>query len=350
MGSVKDLQIIKTAGETSTGVGRFHFSDRYSVFDWGEMPDHIPNKGAALCIMSAFCFEQAEKLNVKTHYRGLTTKEGKNVRVAELTVPTDMMEVDLVRVVKPQYSNGNYDYSAYTPELNNFLIPLEVIYRNGLPQGSSFFKRLERGEIRYQDYGLEHAPKEGERLKSPIFDMSTKLEAKDRYISWEEAKRISALTPEEFKEIESVLTKINSLITQIAHKANLVNEDGKIELAYSPQRTLMVVDVIGTLDECRFTFDGFHVSKEVARQFYIGTPWHKHVEEAKQMAIQQKTTEWKKLCQSQPTKLEPALVEIISHLYTSTANAFLERTLFDSPPLSEVVERYTKWMKRAAQQ
>ena len=33
----------------------------------------------------------------------------------------------------------------------------------------------------------------------------------------------------------------------------------------------MVVDVVGTLDECRFTYDGVHVSKEIARQFYKKT-------------------------------------------------------------------------------
>ena len=44
MGSVKDLQVIKQATRDVMGVGRFHFSDRYSVFDWGEMPDHIEGK------------------------------------------------------------------------------------------------------------------------------------------------------------------------------------------------------------------------------------------------------------------------------------------------------------------
>jgi len=36
-----------------------------------------------------------------------------------------------------------YDYSVYTSRLKNFLIPLEIIYRNGLPEGSSVFKKLE---------------------------------------------------------------------------------------------------------------------------------------------------------------------------------------------------------------
>ena len=61
------------------GTGRFLFSDRYSVFDWGEMPDHIDGKGAALCLMGAYCFEQLEKKGVKTHYHGLVDENGKAV-------------------------------------------------------------------------------------------------------------------------------------------------------------------------------------------------------------------------------------------------------------------------------
>jgi phosphoribosylaminoimidazole-succinocarboxamide synthase len=51
------------------------------------MPDHIEGKGAALCLMGAYCFEQLEKLGVKTHYRGLVNSEGKAVRLAELEEP-----------------------------------------------------------------------------------------------------------------------------------------------------------------------------------------------------------------------------------------------------------------------
>ena len=80
MGSVKDLQVIQKPTQTAMGTGRFLFSDRYSVFDWGEMPDHIEGKGAALCLMGAYCFEQLEKLGVKTHYRGLVDAKGKAVQ------------------------------------------------------------------------------------------------------------------------------------------------------------------------------------------------------------------------------------------------------------------------------
>jgi len=98
MGSVKDLEVIKKPTRDIMGIGRFHFSDRYSVFDWGEMPDHIDGKGEALCIMGAYCFEQLERKGVKTHYRGLVDANGKVVKFKELKQPSSIMEVCLVNV------------------------------------------------------------------------------------------------------------------------------------------------------------------------------------------------------------------------------------------------------------
>jgi len=84
MGSVKDLEVVKKPTKTRMGVGRFHFSDRYSVFDWGEMPDHIEGKGAALCLMGAYCFERLEEKGIRTHYRGLVDEKGKVISFDEL--------------------------------------------------------------------------------------------------------------------------------------------------------------------------------------------------------------------------------------------------------------------------
>ena len=341
MGSVKDLQVIKKPNEKELGIGRFVFSNRYSVFDWGEMPDHIENKGASLCLMGAYGFERAEEQGIRTHYRGLVRGDGKVVKLDELEEPTNIMEVSLVRVIHPPYEKGIYDYSMYNPELTNFLIPLEVIYRNGLPQGSSVFKRLKQKQTTIEELGLKEFPKEGQKLEKPIFDVSTKLEEGDRYINWEEAQKISGLKDDEVEEIKNYLSKVNNLITEITSKVNLVNEDGKIELAYNPQRELMVVDVVNTLDECRFTFDGINVSKEIARQYYKGrNDWYKDVISAKQTAKEKKDKDWKKFCQSQPSKLSTEIRTIFENVYKSTTNAFLKRNIFDCPSLDNVVKKY----------
>ncbi|MGC8998418.1 MAG: phosphoribosylaminoimidazolesuccinocarboxamide synthase [Candidatus Bathyarchaeia archaeon] len=342
MGSVKDLEVVKKPTKTRMGIGRFHFSDRYSVFDWGEMPDHIEGKGAALCLMGAYCFERLEEKGIKTHYRGLVDEKGKVVHFDELEKPTNVMEFHLVNVYKPKaYVEGGklkYDYGVYTPKLRNFLIPLEIIYRNGLPEGSSVFKRLEQGLVTLEDLGLDHYPKTGERLAKPIFDVSTKFEESDRYLTWREAQNLTGLTDSELEEVKAILLKVDETITEIAAKANIVNEDGKIELAFDEERRLMVADVVGTLDECRFTYQGFHVSKEIARIYYRRTEWAKEVEQARQKAKEQGVKDWRPLVKARPPKLEPKLKTLISQMYKAATNEITGKEFFETPKLVEVVK------------
>ncbi len=345
MGSVKDLEVIEKPTIDSLGIGRFHFSDRYSVFDWGEMPDHIEGKGAALCLMGAYCFERLEEQNIRTHYRGLVdSSTGNVVRFKELRQPSNTMEVNLVNVYRPEIHSEQdkimYDYSVYASRLRNCLIPLEIIYRNGLPEGSSIFKRLEQGKTTPQNLGLDHYPKPGERLTKPIFDVSTKLEQTDRYLAWEEAKKIAGLTNFEFIAVKNVLSKVDDTITEMACRAGLENEDGKIELAFDETRKLMVVDVVGTLDECRFTYEGFHVSKEIARQFYKKTNWYQQVEEAKKIAEVEGAKDWKVLVKSQPPKLDGRLKQFISQMYMAAANELTNHQFFDVPTLAKIITEY----------
>lgn len=349
MGSVKDLEIIKKPTKDAMGIGRFHFSDRYSVFDWGEMPDHIDGKGAALCLMGAYCFEQLERKGVKTHYRGLVNASGKAIQLNQLKQPSSIMEVSLVNVYKPETTVANgkimHDYSIYTRNLRNCLIPLEIIYRNGLPEGSSVFKRLDQGKISLKDLGLDHYPNPGEQLAKPIFDVSTKLEETDRYVKWEEAQKIAGLTDQELVDVKTVLLKADETITEAASKAGLKNEDGKIELAFDNKRKLTIVDVVGTLDECRFTYAGVHVSKEIARQFYKKTNWYLDLEQAKKASEARGIQDWKSLSKAQPPKLDPQLKQTISEMYMAAANEMTGFKLFDTLKLSEVIGQYEDYMK-----
>jgi phosphoribosylaminoimidazole-succinocarboxamide synthase len=347
LGSVKDLEVLMKPEKEKMGIARFHFSDRYSVFDWGEMPDHIAGKGAALCIMGAYCFERLQEKGIRTHYRGLVDTSGKVVSFDELASPSNIMEINLVNVYRPKayVQDGKlmYDYSLYSPSLRNFLIPLEIIYRNGLPEGSSIFKRLEKGILSLEELGLDHFPLPNEKLKRPIFDISTKLEEFDRYVSWKEAKEMVSLSDDELEEMKDIVTKVNDTITEMASRASLENEDGKIELAFDPFRRLMVVDVVGTLDECRFTYRGLHISKEILRKWYRRTPWYRDLEDAKRISQEKGIRDWRKLCKSNPPKLEEGLKRIISHMYLSAANSLVNRKMFDVPKLSEVIKEYLEY-------
>jgi phosphoribosylaminoimidazole-succinocarboxamide synthase len=106
----------------------------------------------------------------------------------------------------------------------------------------------------------------------------------------------------------------------------------------------MVVDVVGTLDECRFTYDGVHVSKEVARQYYKRTEWYNHVLESKEEAERLGVEDWRTLCKSHPPRLDGELERIICEMYKATTNECTGLSLFDSPPLSSVIDRYKSYL------
>lgn len=332
MGSVKDLTTIREPRGEEPGIGRFTFSDRYSVFDWGEMPDHIENKGKALCILGAYFFEKLEDMGIKTHYLGLV-EGGKLKRLHELKEPVDCMQIRLLRVIKPKIEENTYDYSDYQRERVNFLIPLEVIYRNSLPEGSSIFKRLREGSLSLEEIGLNEMPAPGEKLTNPIIDVSTKLEATDRYINWREAQKIAGLNDGEVEQIKRTTLVVNDLITREVERAGLVNEDGKIECGFDENRNLMLVDILGTPDECRFTFEGMPVSKEAARIFYRNTKWYSQVEDAKKKG----GASWKTLVKSEPPPLPPRFAELISLMYQACANEITRRKWFSAPSLRDIL-------------
>jgi phosphoribosylaminoimidazole-succinocarboxamide synthase len=334
VGSVKDLIVLQPATKPEYGHGIFNFSDRYSVFDWGEMPDTIPLKGAATAILGAYFFEKLESRGYETHYAGLV-EDGKTMPVSMLAGPSASMKVDLVNVCYPSVEDGVYDYSEFRKLDFNVLIPLEIIYRNFLPEGSSVFKRLSKGEITYADLKLDKNPVPGTHLHTPFIDFSTKLEITDRYISDAEAKYISGLTEEEMETI-SVLTRgINNIISREYKKINAVNLDGKIELARNEQGDIVLVDVLGTLDECRFELNGLPLSKEVARMYYRNSDWYHETERAKEQDRQN----WKKICKLQPQPLPERFKFLLSQMYCKVTNEITEREWFDVPfTLNEIVD------------
>jgi len=333
MGSVKDLIILEPPTERSLGRGRFIFSDRYSVFDYGEMPDHIDDKGKAICIATAYFFEKLEDIGIKTHYLGIVENDTPK-SLDELKNPSNVLEFKMVRVLKPELKDNIYDYSIFKKERYNFLLPLEVIYRNSLPQGSSVFKRLEEGSITLEDLGLKEMPKPGDKLEKPIVDFSTKLEVNDRYLNYKTAQEISNLSDEEFRNLIKTTLLIDDLITKTVERINLKNEDGKVEYAFGLERDLMLVDAVGTLDECRFTYDGIPVSKEIARIYYRDTEWYKEVELAKK----KDRFNWKSYV-STPPHLPKELKELISLIYKAYTNEITQKEWFDTPPLKDLLKR-----------
>ncbi|RZH66378.1 phosphoribosylaminoimidazolesuccinocarboxamide synthase [Natrinema altunense] len=348
MTSVKQFRIEAEATAEELGRGAFVFTDDYSVFDWGKMPDQIPLKGASLCTMGAFNFELLESEGVPTHYRGVVERSstdrrtssdddvenGDVVALADASHPPREMAIDLTQVPDLPHEGREYDYDSYHEAAGeNYLIPLEIVFRNRVPVGSSLRRRTEPA-----DHGLAFGswPEEAVDLDEPIVEFSTKYEKGDRYLTREEADSIAGKAA--IEDLESLAREVNRIVTEQADSAGLIHQDGKIECCYY-RGELRVADVVGTFDENRFSYEGTQLSKEVLRQYHKRTQpdWVRAVNAAKAEAKQANVADWKSLCDEEPEPLSESVLETASELYCAGANAYTGRDLFDAPPLSSAI-------------
>jgi len=328
------------------GRGRFYFTDDYSVFDWGQMPDRIPGKGASLCVTGAHTFECLEREGVPTHYRGVLDC-GDAVGPDDVDEPAREMAIDLVEIPDLPHVGGEYDYGTYHGDAEDcYLVPLEVVFRNTVPMGSSLRRRTTP-----DDHGLPHAewPEEVIGLDEPIIEFSTKFERSDRYLDRGEAAEIAGAA--DLDAIEDVARAVNGVVTREAEDAGFAHQDGKIEVLYvdeaavGSERTgsadgeIRVADVAGTFDENRFSYNGQQVSKEVVRQYYRREHpgWIEDLKAAKRAARDGGADDWTALCDSDPAPLPGGVVEAVSDLYRAGANAYTDRALFDAPDIGDAV-------------
>jgi len=336
MTSVKEFRVDEPATADDLGRGAFVFTDDYSVFDWGKMPDEIPDKGASLCTMGAFNFELLEDEGVPTHYDGVVV-DGEVVSLEAALddgVPPREMAIELTQVPDLPFEAGSYAYDAYHADAGeNYLVPLEIVFRNRVGVGSSLRSRTDPA-----DHGLdlEEWPDETVELDDPIVEFSTKYEEQDRYLDREDADRIAGVA--DVDDLEAVAREVNRVVTEQAAEAGLVHQDGKIECLYYDGE-IRVADVVGTFDENRFAYDGQQVSKEVVRQYHKRTQpdWVAAVGEAKERADAEGVADWKSLCEESPEPLDASVIQAARDLYCAGTNAYVGREVFDAPTLDEAV-------------
>jgi phosphoribosylaminoimidazole-succinocarboxamide synthase len=312
--STKDLHIVTAPTKDKTGVGVFKFTDDYSVFHYSKMPDKIPGKGEALCRMSAFTLNLLQDKGIRTHF-------------CQFIAPNSI-EIRLVRLLYPQraeISSGEC----------NYLIPLQVVCRNMLPKGSSVYRRLEKGDITLKKLGLTKLPKPDEILAQPIIEFTTKLEEIDRFISHEDARKLAGLNEQQFEQLKAIALRVNEIVTAHADSVGLVHADSKIELGIDDEGNIMVVDTVGTADENRFLYNGFHVTKQVMRDYYLKTDLERDIQQW--VAMNKPRSTW-----PTPKNLPKEYIPVVANLYASICERWTGKSTFGAPNLDSVVNELKK--------
>jgi len=167
------------------------------------------------------------------------------------------------------------DYSKLNEKTTNYLIPLEFICRYYV--AGSLFDRIKNREVKPETLGFDrdYNVKYGDKLPTPFFEVTTKLEKTDRNLGLDEALRISGLSKDEYKEIKETFLKIDDRMNSAVRQRGLIHVDGKKEFAFDENRNIMLIDTFGTADEDRFwdrnkyeKGEFVELSKEYVRQYY----------------------------------------------------------------------------------
>ncbi|HVO77312.1 MAG TPA: phosphoribosylaminoimidazolesuccinocarboxamide synthase [Methanomassiliicoccales archaeon] len=280
---------VKQVYEVDESTLEFVFTDQISVFD-KIIPTEIPYKGETLCRTAAFWFQLLKKSGIRTHFREL--------------VPPNRMRVKKVDVIA--------DYSKLNCSVSNYLLPLEFISRQYV--AGSLMDRIKEGEIKPELLGFPRGRevKYGDKLPSPYFEVTTKLEKVDRHLTTDEAINISGMTQEEYNRAIETISSIDALIASEVEERMLIHVDGKKELAFDEKRRLIVVDTFGTSDEDRWWDEDeyakghfLELSKEAVRQHY------------REIGYYDKLMKARKSGHAEPPipPLPEAMVEQVSNLY-----------------------------------
>lgn len=263
-GKVKEVYETENKNELE-----FFFTDRISVFD-KIIPSEIPHKGETLCRTSAYWFRVAENMGIRTHFIKTTAPNKMRIK-----------KVDVIR-----------DYSKLNEKTTNYLIPLEFICRYYV--AGSLFEIIKNKEIKNETLGFDpdYNVKYGDKLPTPFFEVTTKLEKTDRKLGLKEALKISGLGKEEYEEIKEIFFRIDCKINSAVRQRGIIHVDGKKEFAFDENRSIMVVDTFGTADEDRFWDAGKYekggfveLSKEYVRQYYMEINYYEKLMNARKNGL-----------------------------------------------------------------
>lgn len=311
--STKNVEIIEPATATRTGVGVFEYTDHYTVFHYGRMPDVIPGKGEAICRMAVATFARLQEAGVPTHFRRF--------------IAPNRIEFDLGRVPDP-------DSGPPPVGTANYLIPVQVLFRNELPQGSSVHHRVASGAFSPAEAGLARIPVIGEKLAEPLIEYATMLEPVNRFVELSEAQRLAGVSDEQFRTMGDLAARVNTVLNERAREVGLSHCDGKVEFLAAGDGRIVVADSPGTPDESRLMFNGVHCGKQILRDWYVAHSLEVPVN--KLIAEGVPRSQW-----PQPAPLPPEFLPVMTDLYRALSETWTGERVWGAPDLHAATQAVT---------
>lgn len=244
--STKDLEVVRPPKNGRPGEAILTFTDRYSVYDFGVLPDRIPGKGKASCAMAVKSFELFEAAGMRHHFLEQVT--------------ADSIRIELLDI----------DYAGTKgPTGTGCMIPLQVVYRHALPRESSVHRRVASNRLAAAEvppYAVGRAP----WLSRPMVEFTSKYEETDRFLTRAIATEVGRVTEADLTRLADLAEQVASVLRSHCVAVGLTMVDGKAEFGFDGGRRPILIDHAGTPDENRFYFNDVPVCKELLRYLHPG--------------------------------------------------------------------------------
>lgn len=240
-----------------------------------KMPDReIEGKSIGLAMMSSQYMEHLENSGFETCYLGMMDKEGKVVTVDTLLKRGETSDVVVMKTAnlpkgKEPQDILDYHTAIQQKDVTVYVADAELIFRTGLPLGSSMFKEMaealgkkdaydrvatfedtvvlldkmrsmvEQNGLRkfpklkqiLEALGIGAIPNPGCMLPETRYDYWTKFELQgDEHIDIEEVRKRNGLTHEQMNHVLALHREISSDQIAFSRSKNELNIDGKIEV------------------------------------------------------------------------------------------------------------------------
>lgn len=266
----------------------FEFTDDFSVFDWGKMPDAIPGKGTALLGLAAHLFREiGHPTSWKRFFNTAAAADLASKVPPRLSPFFSKLCRELESIGMRTCFRGVYPGAAgepvglvvehleYGESRAGTLIPLEVVFRHALTDKSSFFERNPGTHL-----------KAGHVFSTPLIEYFTKLEPIDRHLaSDEETRTVGKISEETRLELEWRTLLLSLWLKGECESRDLELIDGKFEWGLDRDGRVLLADAIGP-DELRLVerrpgSEPARLSKEFLREYYRESNWFKEVNDLK---------------------------------------------------------------------
>ncbi|MBW2970329.1 hypothetical protein KY319_04365 [Candidatus Woesearchaeota archaeon] len=362
--SVKSLGVIEEPTAKKPGVFDFIYRDQYSILDWGRMPmpDGKVMDNRPVALAAAFNHEMAAKAGIPTCYLNPVDDLGCSHLYLDWfrenrQVPRTL-RMQMVNILKPTFNEQtkSWDYSVFQdPPVNNYVHPIEFIWRLEAGPDSSFWDNIAKGNYKLSDFGLPETLKPGDKFPFPILDHSSKYEDHDRYFSSAVARGLGNFSQERWQRLNDARMRLNRILYEHAASISIHRPDGKqefvvMDMGDGPFEVLG--DVAGTWHEDRFQYrtksgNVVKVSKQTPRDLHksLDPEWFKQCKEAKAKAEREGHPDWKAFVTLQPRPLEAQFFDQYNNLMYSATNAWVGWNAFpQASPLEEACVEFDKYL------